>query len=183
MNAGHDLERRLADYYATEVPPRAPDRVLGSALSTIDTTRQRRAIIRVPRRFPTMNTYLKWAVAAVVVLAGRSRAIGAASLVMDLAVALLLTTYTSSPLPRPAPLTGALPAASPPPGMTLSQLPTGVIHRTAAFGYRGGAFSDRRDFAMTATLVKHPRGDLLIDTGLAGPGDQFLVRMVGLEPR
>jgi glyoxylase-like metal-dependent hydrolase (beta-lactamase superfamily II) len=50
--------------------------------------------------------------------------------------------------------------------MALLQLPTGVIHRTAAFGYRGGAFSDRRDFAMTAALVKHPRGDLLIDTGL-----------------
>jgi glyoxylase-like metal-dependent hydrolase (beta-lactamase superfamily II) len=31
--------------------------------------------------------------------------------------------------------------------------------------YRGGSFSDKRDFAMTAVLVKHPKGDLLIDTG------------------
>ena len=37
MNANHDLERRLADFYATEAPPRAPDRVLESVLATIDT--------------------------------------------------------------------------------------------------------------------------------------------------
>lgn len=105
-------------------------------------------------------------IAAVTVFARRSRRIGAAGLVMNLAVAVFLTTYGSSPLPRPAPLGGSLPPASPPAGMALFQLPTGVIHRTAAFGYRGGAFSDRRDFAMTAALVKHPRGDLLIDSGL-----------------
>lgn len=105
-------------------------------------------------------------VTAAVVFARRSRRIGAAALVMNLAVAVLLTTYGSSPLPKPAPLGSSLPPASPPAGMALFQLPTGVIHRTAAFGYRGGAFSDRRDFAMTAALVKHPRGDLLIHTGL-----------------
>jgi glyoxylase-like metal-dependent hydrolase (beta-lactamase superfamily II) len=49
--------------------------------------------------------------------------------------------------------------------MALFQLPTGVTHRNAAFAYRGGSFFDKRDFAMTAVLVKHPRGDLLIDTG------------------
>jgi glyoxylase-like metal-dependent hydrolase (beta-lactamase superfamily II) len=105
-------------------------------------------------------------VTAVAVFVGRSRRIGAAALVLNLAVAVFLTTYGSSPLPRPAPLGGPLPPASPPAGMALVQLPTGVIHRTAAFGYRGGAFSERRDFAMTAVLVKHPRGDLLIDAGL-----------------
>jgi glyoxylase-like metal-dependent hydrolase (beta-lactamase superfamily II) len=105
-------------------------------------------------------------VTAVAVFARRSRRIGAAGLVMNLAVAVFLGTYCASPLPRPAPLGGSLPPASSPAGMALFQLPTGVIHRTAAFGYRGGAFSERRDFAMTAALVKHPRGDLLIDTGL-----------------
>jgi glyoxylase-like metal-dependent hydrolase (beta-lactamase superfamily II) len=44
-------------------------------------------------------------------------------------------------------------------------LMTGVNHRVAAFGYRGGSFFDRRDFSMAGTLVKHPKGDLLIDTG------------------
>jgi glyoxylase-like metal-dependent hydrolase (beta-lactamase superfamily II) len=49
--------------------------------------------------------------------------------------------------------------------MSLIQLPTGVTHRSASFAYRGGSFFDKRDFSMTALLVKHPRGDLLIDTG------------------
>lgn len=49
--------------------------------------------------------------------------------------------------------------------MSLVQLPTGVTHRSAAFAYRGGSLRDKRDFSMTALLVKHPRGDLLIDTG------------------
>ena len=42
---------------------------------------------------------------------------------------------------------------------------TGVSHRVAASGYRGGSLFERRDFSMAATLVKHPQGDLLIDTG------------------
>ena len=69
MNADHELERRIADFYATEAPVRAPERVLESALATIDTTRQRRALVRVPWRFPTMNTYAKFAIAAVAVIA------------------------------------------------------------------------------------------------------------------
>jgi glyoxylase-like metal-dependent hydrolase (beta-lactamase superfamily II) len=104
--------------------------------------------------------------AAVAMFVKRSRRLGAVALAMNLIVAMFLTTYRSSPLPSPAPFAGPLPPASSPAGMALFQLPTGVIHRTAAFGYRGGAFSDRRDFVMTAALVQHPRGDLLIDTGL-----------------
>jgi hypothetical protein len=69
MNANDELERRIADFYATETPPRAPDWVLESALTTIDTTPQRRALIRLPRRFQTMNTFTKVAVAAVAVIA------------------------------------------------------------------------------------------------------------------
>ena len=81
------------------------------------------------------------------------------------AVALFASTFLSSPLPQPAPLAAALPTASPPADMAVYQLPTGVTHRSAGFGYRGGSFLDARDFAMTAVLVKHPRGDLLVDTG------------------
>jgi hypothetical protein len=68
MNANDDLERRIADFYETEAPPRAPDWVLGEALSTIDTTKQRRVLIRVPWRFPTMSSYAKLAVATVAVI-------------------------------------------------------------------------------------------------------------------
>jgi N-acyl homoserine lactone hydrolase len=81
------------------------------------------------------------------------------------ALALLATTFSAAPLPAPAPLVGPLPPASPPAEMGLFQLPTGVIARSAAFAYRGGAFSDKRSFSMAAALVKHPEGDLLIDSG------------------
>jgi glyoxylase-like metal-dependent hydrolase (beta-lactamase superfamily II) len=50
--------------------------------------------------------------------------------------------------------------------MAAFQIPTGTSDSAATFGYRGAAFSDLRHFVMTAVLVKHPRGDLLIDTGL-----------------
>ena len=56
MNATHELDRRLADFYAGEAPQRAPDRVLEGALATIDRTSQRRALVRVPWRIPTMDT-------------------------------------------------------------------------------------------------------------------------------
>lgn len=69
MNANVELERRLADYYATEAPPRAPDRVLEAVLATSDITTQRRALVRAPWRFPIMNSYAKMAIAAVVVIA------------------------------------------------------------------------------------------------------------------
>jgi hypothetical protein len=69
MNADHELERRIADFYATEAPPRAPDRVLEAALATIDTTRQRRALLRVPWRYPNMNGFARYAIAAVAVIA------------------------------------------------------------------------------------------------------------------
>lgn len=69
MNANDSLERRIVDFYESEAPPRAPDWVLRSALETIDTKRQRRVLMRVPWRFPNMNTFAKVAIAAVVVIA------------------------------------------------------------------------------------------------------------------
>jgi hypothetical protein len=69
MNANLDLERRLSDYYASEAPPRAPDRVLAGTLAAIDSSTQRRVLIRAPWRFPTMNSYAKFAIAAVAVIA------------------------------------------------------------------------------------------------------------------
>jgi N-acyl homoserine lactone hydrolase len=81
-------------------------------------------------------------------------------------IVLFLATFMAAPLPAQAPLAAtSLPPATPPAMMALFQLPTGVTHRSAAFGYRGGSFFEPRDFAMTAVLVRHPDGDLLIDTG------------------
>lgn len=39
------------------------------------------------------------------------------------------------------------------------------MHSSAMLAFRGGNPFERRDFSMTAVLVQHPRGDLLIDTG------------------
>jgi N-acyl homoserine lactone hydrolase len=104
----------------------------------------------------------KWVVVALVVL---------------LPLSCLLGSFCACPLPPPAPLTQALAPADPPPGMAVLALPTGVIFRSAGFAYRGGSFLDRRDFAMTAVLVKHPRGDLLIDTGFGRDVDAHLQAM------
>jgi glyoxylase-like metal-dependent hydrolase (beta-lactamase superfamily II) len=104
--------------------------------------------------------------ADVALISKRRKGPAAAALVMQVALISFLMTYRASPLPPPAPLVTPLPPASPPPQMAVFGLMTGVTHRTASFGYRGGSFLDRRDFSMTAALVKHPRGDLLIDTGL-----------------
>lgn len=70
-----------------------------------------------------------------------------------------------NPLPLPARWTKPLPDASPPEGMAIYQIPTGTYMTRAAFALRGGSFRDIRQFAATAILVMHPRGDFLIDAG------------------
>ena len=79
-----------------------------------------------------------------------------------------LTRRFSSPaLPDPGPLPASvpIPQAEPPEDMELLAVPTGVNNRVAAYAYRGGSVFDRRDFYIGAALIKHPRGDLLIDAG------------------
>jgi glyoxylase-like metal-dependent hydrolase (beta-lactamase superfamily II) len=49
--------------------------------------------------------------------------------------------------------------------MAIYQLPTGTYEARAAFAVSGGSFRDKRQFAATAILVQHPKGDLLIDAG------------------
>ncbi len=106
------------------------------------------------------------AVVAAGVLTWRRRWIGGGALVGHLALLLLVRSYCAAPLPPGPAFDQPLPAAHPPPGMALVQLPTGRTRRTAAFAYRGGGLDDPRAFTMTAVLVRHPGGDLLLDTGL-----------------
>lgn len=68
-------------------------------------------------------------------------------------------------LPEPRPWTDPLPQASPPSNLAVYQLPTGTYETRAVFAVQGGSFRDKRDFAATAILVQHPKGDLLIDAG------------------
>jgi hypothetical protein len=117
MTANDSLERRIADHYAAEAPQRAPDWLLASTLDTIDTTPQRRVLIRVPWRIPTMNTFARVAIAAVILIA-----VGAVGLSV-------LRPSTSSgvggppivsPSISPSPTPSASPSASPvsPPALT-----------------------------------------------------------------
>ena len=96
-------------------------------------------------------------------------AAGAAVLI---ALALLLRTFSASPLPKPEPYMGSVPSGTPPKEMAVFSVVTGVNHRVAGFGYRGGSLFERREFSMAGTLVRHPQGDLLIDTGFGRNIDQ-----------
>jgi hypothetical protein len=69
MTANHDLERRLADHFLAEAPPRAPDWVLISALAGIETTAQRRVVRRGMRNLPISARFTNLAVAAAVIIA------------------------------------------------------------------------------------------------------------------
>ena len=90
-------------------------------------------------------------------------ALGVAVIVGALAIG---RTFLASPLPAGAKLDTPIPSATPPRTMSVARIVTGVTHRNAAVAYRGGSFGDKRDFGMTALLVRHPKGDILIDTGM-----------------
>src|SRR5512141_1834557 len=80
-------------------------------------------------------------------------------------VAGVMLMFTAAKLDVPDVAVGELPPASPPAGMSISVMPTGSMESRAAFAFRGGMWNDIRQFSMTAMLVRHPKGDLLIDTG------------------
>ncbi|MEO6655300.1 MAG: MBL fold metallo-hydrolase [Pyrinomonadaceae bacterium] len=80
-------------------------------------------------------------------------------------IAALMWTFTADKVEFTPLATDSLPAASPPEGMTISALPTGSMQSKAIFAFRGGSFGEKREFPMTAFLVRHPKGDLLFDTG------------------
>jgi hypothetical protein len=166
MTANDSLERRVADYYATEAPPRAPDWLLMSTLETIDATPQRRVLTRVPWRFPNMNKFAKVAIAAVVVIA-----VGAVGL------SLLRPSTPSgvggqpiaSPSASASPTPGTSPSDSPvsPPALTGTytsdrygfsiSYPAGWVPRPATDAWTTGF----PDFASTT-------GDVIYDPALEG---------------
>lgn len=70
-----------------------------------------------------------------------------------------------SPLAKPAPWSQPLSEARPPADMAIYHLPTGWYETRAALAVRGGSFRDKRRFAASSILVRHPHGDLIIDAG------------------
>ncbi|MEA5362964.1 MBL fold metallo-hydrolase [Amycolatopsis sp., V23-08] len=101
----------------------------------------------------------------------------ALALVVIAGALIVIRSFRPAPLPAPEPWTGPLPAASPPAGMALYQLPTGTYENRAALAYRGGSFGDLRKFAATAVLVRHPAGDLLIDAGFGADVEAHIATM------
>jgi hypothetical protein len=77
-----------------------------------------------------------------------------------------------------------LPSATPPQDLAAFSVVTGVNHRVTAFGYRGGSLFERRDLSMAGALVKHPKGDLLIDTGeYRSPFERIAISHFGIALR
>ena len=130
MNANDSLERGIADAYNAEAPHRAPDWVLANALETIESTPQRRVLIRVPWRFPDMNsTFAKVAIAAVAVIV-----VGVVGLNMlsprgsSSGGAQPSPSPSASPSPSPGPTSSPSDAGVPPP---LTQTFTSTMHGIA----------------------------------------------------
>jgi glyoxylase-like metal-dependent hydrolase (beta-lactamase superfamily II) len=100
------------------------------------------------------------------IIARRRWITGGFAMATQIAFLIFLGGYVASPFPATSPLAEPLPVASPPAGMAIYVLPTGVNHRTSAFAYRGGSPWEKWDSVLNAVLVEHPQGDILIDTGL-----------------
>lgn len=111
------------------------------------------------------------------------RLILAVLILVFVSVGALLFTFTAATLDYSPLNAESLPTASPPVEMSISALPTGSMESTAFFAYRGGGFSDKRDFTMTAYLVSHPKGDLLFDAGFGRNVDEHVAMMPSLMKR
>jgi glyoxylase-like metal-dependent hydrolase (beta-lactamase superfamily II) len=98
-----------------------------------------------------------------------------------LGVVCLIPSFSAAALELPQVDVGELPAASPPEGMSISALPTGTYETQAAFAFRGGSWSDIRQFSMTAVLVRHPKGNLLIDAGAGKNLDEHAKLMPAMQ--
>ncbi|MDG3441162.1 MBL fold metallo-hydrolase [Nitrospirillum amazonense] len=104
-------------------------------------------------------------------------------LAIVLMVALLSFAWTFAPIRLDVPQVdvGALPSATPPAAMSISVMPTGTYETPAALAFRGGSWSEKRAFAASGVLVRHPKGNLLIDTGFGRNVEQQLKLLPSLQ--
>ncbi len=102
------------------------------------------------------------------------KVLGGVAAVIAICVIALALTFSRATLEVPNIEMGALPSATPPADMSISALPTGTYDTPAALAYRGGSWGDVRHFASTAVLIRHPKGNLLIDVGFGRHLDQHM---------
>ena len=72
-------------------------------------------------------------------------------------------------------LPAQFPPQQPPAGMSLSILPTGKMIADEMSAYRGGSPLRKYDSGMAAVLIRHPRGDLLIDSGFGSKAPEHVL--------
>jgi glyoxylase-like metal-dependent hydrolase (beta-lactamase superfamily II) len=108
------------------------------------------------------------------------RALAIVVIVLLAAFGALARTFSPLVFEVPPLVIDALPAASPPEGMSLSAIPTGAMESRAAFAFRGGDFGEKRDFPMTPILIRHPKGNLLIDAGFGRDIDAHVTGLGGM---
>lgn len=88
-------------------------------------------------------------------------------LILALLVLIAAVVYSFLPVRLDTPPASArpLPPADPPAEMRLSALHTGLMRASTMFAYRGGSPMEPYISGMSAILIRHPGGDLLIDSG------------------
>jgi len=120
MNSRPSFDDLLSDWLE-DGPADAPSPILETVAAAIPSIPQRRVLVRVPWRFPIMNTYAKLAAAAVAVIA-----VGAIGLAILRPGASQVGGPAPSPSPSPGPSSPAAPSpiAIPP----LSEVFTSPIH-------------------------------------------------------
>ncbi len=110
----NDLSRRLSDHYNAEALLRAPDWLLEDALAIIETTPQRRVVIRVPWTHSGPITSVKLAAAVAVFALGMA----------GLAIYSVGSSHVGGPPRSPS----FSPSASPSPWPALTETFTSTIH-------------------------------------------------------
>jgi N-acyl homoserine lactone hydrolase len=65
--------------------------------------------------------------------------------------------------------------------VAIHHLLTGTYETRAAFAVQGGSFTEKRQFASSAVLVRHPEGDLLIDAGFGAHLAEHVAMLARME--
>jgi hypothetical protein len=136
MTSGQQFEQRVADLYTADGTQRAPDRVLLAALTTIETTPQRRVLARAPWRLQTMPSSMRLAIAAVAIVAVTAFAITRLFPIGGVGTSVPTPIPTGVPTPSstPSPTPSEAPAVALPgggralsPGRYAIQVPDSVV--------------------------------------------------------